>query len=177
MHNAHYRKPEIPQYPIIDAQLWRESHESAQREIRPNVINKSNASRIQKYHRSNYGSSAEVQMISLITEHGIETAIKTLQNSKSIGKDGVTAEVIQQNKLWAVQTIKIILRNCQKCYSMPKQWLYGVMTFLPKKKDGSKITNSRPVTLTDIISKIWGIIMENRITPFTNLITKATQTA
>ena len=52
------------------------------------------------------------------------------------------------------------------------------MTFLPKQnKDRAKINNFRPITLINIIYKIWAIIMTNRISPYMSLLTRVTQKA
>ena len=60
---------------------------------------------------------------------------------------------------------------------MPKQWLKGVVAFIPKKSDHSTLKNFRPITLINIICKIWAIIMTIRLTPYMNVLTRGTQTA
>ena len=144
----------------------------------PNINNARKNSRLQQYFKSEYGAGTEQTTIQKITIREKTQAIKSLHNRKSVGKDGITAEVIKQNQHWLIPQIQIILHNCQQNYQMPKQWLKGVMTFIPKQqKDKTQITNFRPITLINIIYKIWAIIMTNRITPYMGLLTRETQTA
>merc|ERR1712112_158607 len=49
---------------------------------------------------------------------------------------------------------------------------------IPKgKKDKSTLKNFRPITLLNIVYKIWAIIFTNRLTPYMNLLTQETQSA
>ena len=91
-------------------------------------------------------------MAQLITTHDITMAIRSIQDRKSVGGDGITSEVVKRNQQWLIPNIQIILHNCQQSYRMPKQWIKGIMTFIPKgKKAGTKITNLRPIALINII--------------------------
>ena len=48
----------------------------------------------------------------------------------------------------------------------------------PKQnKDRTKINNFRPITLINMVYKIWALLMTNRITPYAGLLTRETQTA
>ena len=60
---------------------------------------------------------------------------------------------------------------------MPKRWLEGVITFLRKKDATDKLDNYRPITLINIIYKIWAIIMSTRLNPVLNLLTSENQYA
>ena len=46
-----------------------------------------------------------------------------------------------------------------------------------RKKGESTIKNFRPVTLLNIIYKLWAIIITNRLAPYMNILTKETLTA
>ena len=88
-----------------------------------------------------------------ITDLDISKAIKSTNNRKSVGADGITDEVIKQNQEWFIPNHKIILHNFQQSYRMPRQWLKGVMTFLPnQRKDREKLT-----TFASLPSLIWYI--------------------
>ena len=60
---------------------------------------------------------------------------------------------------------------------MPKSWLEGVITFLHKKNATDKLDNYRPITLINIIYKIWATIMAARLNTILNLITTESQYA
>ena len=136
----HYKAPEQPQIPIIDPRLWKASYETAQSEIRPNINKARTQSRLQQYFQTDHGASSEFLMTQPPTDLEISKAIKSMNNRKPVGADGITAEVIKQNQEWIVQNIQIILHNCQQSYPMTKQWLKGIMTFIPKqRKDRTQI--------------------------------------
>ena len=171
-------KPLYPDYLITEPDLWNKSHDDAVNHIHPKTIKARNESKLQDYLNSSYGSGSVAIMLKLIDNNEITHAITSLKNRKSVGKDGITAEIIKQNQNWIIPLIKTILHNCQITYAMPKQWLRGIMTFIPKgKKDKSTLKNSRPITLLNIVYKIWAIIYTNRLTPYMNLLTQETQSA
>ena len=49
-----------------------------------------------------------------INDDEIDTAIELLGSRKSVGKDGITAEVIKQNTKWLTHILEIIFQNCRK---------------------------------------------------------------
>ena len=61
--------------------------------------------------------------------------------------------------------------------AMPKEWLTGVMTFIHKKNAVGNLDNYRPITLINIIYKIWASIMNERLIPVLNLLTSENQYA
>ena len=61
--------------------------------------------------------------------------------------------------------------------AMPKGWLNGVMTFLHKKQARDDLDNYRPITLINIIYKIWATVMTRRLNPILNLLTNDDQYA
>ena len=70
-----------------------------------------------------------------------------------------------------------LIEITRKDNKLPKEWLSGTTVFLFKKKDPKKLDNYRPVTLLNIIYKIWAIVITNRISPLMNHITSEMQTA
>ena len=49
--------------------------------------------------------------------------------------------------------------NCK----YPDSWTNGIIVPVPKKGDASDVNNYRGITLTSIFSKIFSIILDNRI--------------
>ena len=45
------------------------------------------------------------------------------------------------------------------------------------RKDKTTLNNFRPITLLNIVYKIWAIVITNRLTPYMNLLTQETQSA
>ena len=130
--NEHYRKPEQPTCLTTPTMIWKETYQQAKEHIHPKIIAKRQQSRLYKYCATDAGTGTAEIMTSQITEVGITQAISPLQNRKSVGEDGITAEVIGQNQLWILPILSVILRNCQITSTFPKQWLRGIMTFAPK---------------------------------------------
>ena len=132
--SEHYKKPLYPDYLIIEPDLWNKNHDDAVNHIHPKTIKARNESKLQDYLNSRYGSGSVDIMLKLIDNNEIIQAIASLKNRKSVGKDGITAEIIKQNQNWIIPLIKTILHNCQITFDMPKQWLHGITTFIPKGK-------------------------------------------
>jgi len=128
-----YRKPGTLEMMTIPLEAWRNNQQEVDELIHPSIQEKRNASRLQKYFRRNKGFNEQV-MTMQVTDDEIIRAIATLSNKKSVGKDGITAEATQQNQKWALPILKLITRNCQISHSVQKQWLRGIMTFIPKGK-------------------------------------------
>ena len=51
---------------------------------------------------------------------------------------------------------------------LPKNWLRGIITFIFKNKDKYDINNYRPITITNIIYKIWATAITNRLQTYLN---------
>ena len=61
---------------------------------------------------------------------------------------------------------------------MRRKWVSGTMTYIYKgKKDQTAIQNYRPITLLNIIYKIWAIIMTEKLAAVMNVVTTELQTA
>ena len=108
----------------------------------------------------------------------MDDVVKNLQNSKSPGWDGLTAEFYK--KFWP--TLRPILYKTylesieSKCLS-PSQRT-GILTLLPKPKTPIELTyikNWRPITLLNIDYKIFAHIIKNRINKSLPQIISSTQ--
>ena len=95
--NEHYEKPLYPDYLIIEPDLWNQSHDDVNH-IRPKTIKARNESRLQDYLNSSYGSGSVDIMLKRIDNNEIAQAITSLKNRKSVGGDGITAEIIKRNQ-------------------------------------------------------------------------------
>ena len=154
--NGHYRKPAPQDRILIPKEQWSDHHKTAHEHIRPQLQAKRGNSRLCKYYKSQYGSGTETILTTKITEREIQNAITSLQNRKSVGEDGITAETIKQNTKWAAPILRMKLPNRQIPHTAPKQWKRGVVAFIPKGKKGkTALSNFRPITLIRIIYKRW----------------------
>ena len=71
-------------------------------------------------------------MDSEISKNEIDIAINKLNNIKSVGKGGITAEIIKGNKTWMIPILQYMYNLWANSNAMPKDWLNGVMTFIRK---------------------------------------------
>ena len=132
--SEHYREPTVLQRITIPSRLWSDEEQQANGHIRPKIKQMRNNSRLTQYINGEYGIGTQVIMTCQISKEEIQRAINALQNRKSVGKDGIAAETIKQNITWLMPIFEILLQNCQKSQALPKQWLRGIMTYIPKTK-------------------------------------------
>ena len=60
---------------------------------------------------------------------------------------------------------------------LPRNWLQGIITFIFENKDKYDINNYRPITITNIIYKIWATTITNRLKTYLNFLTSEVQAA
>ena len=72
---------------------------------------------------------------------------------------------------------KLMSDQMDKHKVTPKRWLQGVMTFLQKKNARDDLNNYRPITIIDVIYKIWATITPQRLNPILDLPTEDDQYA
>ena len=90
----------------------------------------------------------------------------------------ITGEIIKQNKDWVKKAIHIMLQKMEERGRMHRKWVSGTMTYIYKgKKDQTEIQNYRPITLLNIIYKIWAIIMTEKLAVVMNVVTTELQTS
>lgn len=102
----------------------------------------------------------------------LRTAIKSLQNNKATGLDGIPAEV------WKVGCLdQQLLEVCNKTYhgEAPNIWLKGGILPFPKKGDLGITTNYRGITLSAVAAKIYNKMLLNRLKPHIDPILRKNQ--
>ena len=100
----------------------------------------------------------------LITEEECKIALKTMENNKSPGSDGITCEFY---KIFWNDVSKFFLDSINYSYNIgtlnPLQ-KQSIVTLLPKKdKDLTKLSNWRPISLLNVDYKIATKVIANRI--------------
>ena len=103
--------------------------------------------------------------------------IINLKKNKSVGSDDIAAETFIRNYKWLSNVLVHIFNTMKFTGKIPKQWLNGIITFIYKNKDKYDINNYRPITITNIIYKIWATVLTNKIKPYLNFLTSEQQNA
>ena len=104
----------------------------------------------------------------LVSSDEVEKAIKQLDNNKACGLDGVYAEHLKYSNKNLCHLLSLCITSCMVHGVLPKTMLMVVLTPVIKDKAG-KITakdNYRPIALANIISKVFEIILINRMSEY-----------
>ena len=90
-------------------------------------------------------------------------AIRALKNNKAAGPDRIPAEMIKSS---SEPIIKILLKTMNKIkstFQYPEQWAVGITSLLFKDGDEEDPNNYRAITVTDVLSKLLAILMNDRL--------------
>ena len=98
------------------------------------------------------------------TSEEVEKAVKSLNNNKSSGKDGVKAEMLKHAPTVVFEEIAEIINETARTGNHPKELNEGIITAIQKPgKPKGPIENLRPITLLSMLRKILAICMKKRI--------------
>ena len=102
----------------------------------------------------------------VFVEEELTSAVRSLANGKTPGKDGIPAEFY---KVFYPNLKQMLLRLVSFCYEnkvIPKSSMNGVINLIPKQsKDSRYLKNLRPITLLNCDYKIMEKLVSNRIEP------------
>jgi hypothetical protein len=114
-----------------------------------------------KYEAPLQGNDEEE--IEIPTYKEINNIISKLKGNKAPGPDSITSELIKSGgyilKLKIYNPILKIRNNEQ----IPEEWTEGIICPIFKKGDGRLYNNYRPITLLNVVYKIFAILLHNRI--------------
>ena len=104
----------------------------------------------------------KIQLSILYSE--VELTIKKLKPNKSPGTDGIYSEILQAG---GVRPTKQIHRPCCKIWeieTIPEEWSKSIIVILPKKAVLGKCSNYHTLSLINHMSKIFIMVVLNRLT-------------
>ena len=90
-------------------------------------------------------------------------ALNRLKNHKSPGVDGISNEQLRYGSSGLVGPLVDLFGGVWREEKVPEEWLKGVISVIPKKGDASVCSNNRGITLRSTTSKLFQIILLNRL--------------
>ena len=88
--------------------------------------------------------------------------MRTLKRNKTLGSDGITAEMTQAGGEQLVQQIHLLCNKAWNESTIPEEWSKSILVPIPKKRGLSQCLNYRKVSLINHTGKILIIILLNR---------------
>lgn len=95
----------------------------------------------------------------LFTVDHIRTKIKELPKGKAAGNSGIIAEALRALSDLASEPLKLLFDFICKSGMIPSGWKVARIQPVPKKGDLTKISNHRPISLTEVIRKLFESIL------------------
>ena len=113
----------------------------------------------------------------LITEEELEKAVRSMENIKSPGIDGLTTNFYKY--FWPVLSEKLtrVLNHAFRTGTLAVSQRWGIISLLFEKGDRNQLKNWRPVTLLNMAYKILTTALANRLQQVLPLIIHTDQTA
>jgi hypothetical protein len=84
-----------------------------------------------------------------------DKAIKELAKGKACGGSGIAAEAFQALHEWVWEPLRLLFLFCSANGVVPKSWTRARIHPVPKKGDLTKISNYRPISLTEVGRKLF----------------------
>ncbi len=98
-----------------------------------------------------------------MTKAEIQQAIKSIKNGKAGGKDEIIGELLKVDITTSVDQLQALFKAIWDQEEVPNAWKQGLIVKIPKKGDLTECGNWRGITLTSVPSKVFGIVLINRI--------------
>lgn len=104
-----------------------------------------------------------------ISKQDVISAIKKLKNAKAAGPDGFIGEIYKGLENVAVDFLVNLFNNLFDSGVYPEQWTESVIVPLFKKGDKNNPNNYRGISLSNIASKLYSSIINNRLSEWIEL--------
>jgi hypothetical protein len=104
-----------------------------------------------------------VLYVDRVTEREIVLAISKLKNNETCGPDQIPSFLIRDCRHLLAPPLKVIFNSIIKCSAFPVKWKESRITPVYKNGDRCEITNYRPIAIINNFSKIFELVLFNRI--------------
>jgi Reverse transcriptase (RNA-dependent DNA polymerase)/zinc-binding in reverse transcriptase/Endonuclease/Exonuclease/phosphatase family len=120
--------------------------------------------------------AAHHKMVSIPTGQEIRDTLLMLGPDKAPGPDGLTARMIQRHwHVFEADICKIIQQAFQNCEA-PREWMNCQMVLIPKKAEPVTPMDYRPISLGNVLYRLFAKIITNRLQPFMSRVISREQT-
>ena len=112
-------------------------------------------------------SGAPDSLVAAVSNHEVQTHLRSCRNGKAPGPDGVTAELIRIGPGILIDRLAELFSASLALGFVPCCWKRGLTRMLPKPgKDHALCSSHRPITLTSVIGKLLERIVARRLLLF-----------
>ena len=98
-----------------------------------------------------------------LTGTEISDALLRLKNHKSPGIDEITNEQLKYGTSGLLNRLETLFSKVWEYETVPGDWTKGIVVIVPKKGDTSICSNNRVITLRSTVSKLYQIIILQRL--------------
>ena len=99
-------------------------------------------------------------------EHEVKKIILNMKNKNSAGVDTISATILKKINAAIMKPLAILINKSMTEGVFPKELKVAKVTPIYKGKDKTEFNNYRPISLLNVISKIYEKIMHNRLYKF-----------
>ena len=93
----------------------------------------------------------------------VTQVIEKLKTHKAAGSDNISAELIKAGGTALKQRIRKLIGRIWEEETLPSEWTEGIICPIYKKGDMMLCSNYRPITLLNVIYKIFTILIQNKL--------------
>ena len=97
------------------------------------------------------------------TRTKISDALLRLKNHKSPGIDEITNEQLKYGASGLLNRLETLFSKVWESETVPEDWTKGIVVIVPKKGDTSICSNNRGITLRSTVSKLYQIVILQRL--------------
>ena len=106
----------------------------------------------------------------------IKISLRQLKNRKAHGTDGIPGEVYKALSNWITNPWKKYCQISKKEDEIPSEWKQGAIVQIYKNNGGvNEFQNYRPICITQIVYKIWTILITRRLAKILHITTGTNQ--
>ena len=89
-----------------------------------------------------------------------------MKPGKSPGEDGIQVDIIKKLHSDIFQDLCMIFNTCLEVENIPNTWTIGKIKLIPKSNNKGEPSEFRPITLLQVMYKIFSSIIESRLSNF-----------